>query len=477
MKNQDKKRFAGARILIVHYRVGRSDGVSLEIASWKKMFEEDDAVVALVGGTESLNAEYIINDLEYHHNTEMRRLDELAFGKQLTKEEERQFIEDFTSKQRKISKEIATLLEDFHPTHIIISNIFSVGLGLPIAGGILTVLDQVKIPTILVNHDYYWETTRSKASTVKHIQSYMEKNLPPSRPYIRNFSINRLLSCELFEKKGISSDVLHDSFDFGLPKFRKKRHSSELLVENGVSNSDIVLLQATRIVRRKNIEGSIAFARELQSQKALLCGELYNGKQFTMSSKIHLVLSGYIDAGSENYYEQLVQLAKESSVNLIYLGRDVDRRYQLFDIYPFADIIMYPSISEGFGNQLLESLFARKIQVAFEYPVFKSDIKETGISYISLGEETIQGENGLHILPTKTVRNAISSAIKTLRSSDLYNQWIQKNFYIGRKHFDISQARNIFALNFDRLSKQKEINSTHFAEANPLRFNSFLAPE
>jgi len=45
------------------------------------------------------------------------------------------------------------------------------------------------------------------------------------------------------------------------------------------------------------------------------------------------------------------------------------------DTYVFADIISYPSIFEGWGNQFIEAVFAKKPVIVFEYPVFKSDIK------------------------------------------------------------------------------------------------------
>ena len=84
--------------------------------------------------------------------------------------------------------------------------------------------------------------------------------------------------------------------------------------------------------------------------------------------KICLVVSHlYGDEGSQ-YYENLVKLAKENSVKVIWAGERVgdsrglnnaagEKIYNLWDIYPMADFVTYPSLYEGFGNALLETFY------------------------------------------------------------------------------------------------------------------------
>ena len=60
--------------------------------------------------------------------------------------------------------------------------------------------------------------------------------------------------------------------------------------------------------------------------------------------------------------------------------------YNFWDAYVFADLITYPSLLEGWGNQFLEGIFAKKPLIIFEYPVFLTDIKEKGFNIVSLGD-------------------------------------------------------------------------------------------
>ena len=54
--------------------------------------------------------------------------------------------------------------------------------------------------------------------------------------------------------------------------------------------------------------------------------------------------------------------------------------YSLWDTYVFADFVTYPSLWEGWGNQLLEAIRAKLPIMLFEYPVYKVDIKDKGLS-------------------------------------------------------------------------------------------------
>jgi glycosyltransferase involved in cell wall biosynthesis len=58
--------------------------------------------------------------------------------------------------------------------------------------------------------------------------------------------------------------------------------------------------------------------------------------------------------------------------------------YSFWDVYAFADLVTYPSLWEGFGNQLLEAIGGQLPIVLFEYPVYRVDIAPLGFSVISL---------------------------------------------------------------------------------------------
>lgn len=455
---EGKSIFKDKRILILHYRVGRSDGVSIEIEAWKEIFEREGAKVALCAGTESTGANYTIDDFEYSKNPVMKDIDERSYSSTLSKSEVTKLKKDFLQKQKEISTIFENVVKDFKPTTIIISNIFSVGLGLPIAGAITSVIDKYKLQTILVNHDYYWESSRKKNIAIPFIQEQLDNYFPINREYVTNLCINSIQQKDLKGRKGIYSEVLFDTFDYNQRPWEKKGSITNYLRGKGINENDIVVLQATRVVRRKNIETSIKYVSELCKRVNELNGKLYNGKVFNnIKNSIVLVLSGYVDGGSEQYFEELVKYARELGIKLVYLGDDIHKKYELFDIYPYADIITYPSTSEGFGNQLLELIFARKVPILFEYPVFKVNIQNTGLKYVSLGDTFEKDEKGWHIIPEEIYSKAVDKSIEILRKESLYKEITVNNFEMVKIHFGYDNAKRVFE---KIILNNKQVNTT-----------------
>ena len=68
------------RILFTHYRVGGTDGVSIEAAAWRQIWEEMGAEVAFCAGPIGRGAEYLIENLEQQLYPPVFLLDEEAFG-------------------------------------------------------------------------------------------------------------------------------------------------------------------------------------------------------------------------------------------------------------------------------------------------------------------------------------------------------------------------------------------------------------
>jgi glycosyltransferase involved in cell wall biosynthesis len=65
-------------------------------------------------------------------------------------------------------------------------------------------------------------------------------------------------------------------------------------------------------------------------------------------------------------------------------GRTPDGRkiYTLADIYPQADLVTYPSSSEGFGNAFLEAVYYRRPIVVNNYSIYEVDIKPKGFCVV-----------------------------------------------------------------------------------------------
>ncbi|MCP4215779.1 MAG: glycosyltransferase family 4 protein, partial [bacterium] len=114
----------------------------------------------------------------------------------------------------------------------------------------------------------------------------------------------------------------------------------------------------------------------------------------------------------------------------------------LWDSYVFADFVTYPSLWEGWGNQLLEAIRARLPFLLFEYPVYEVDIKEKGLHAVSLGNNiTGYDGQGLAQIEPKIMETAADEAVELLTGEQHYKKTVEHNFQVGQTHFSMNALR------------------------------------
>jgi glycosyltransferase involved in cell wall biosynthesis len=64
--------------------------------------------------------------------------------------------------------------------------------------------------------------------------------------------------------------------------------------------------------------------------------------------------------------------------------RDGRRIYSLWDVYPHADLITYPSLYEGFGNALIEAIYFKLPVLVNRYSVYAADIGPLGFDFVEI---------------------------------------------------------------------------------------------
>ncbi len=175
---------------------------------------------------------------------------------------------------------------------------------------------------------------------------------------------------------------------------------------------------------------------------------LYDGRKFSDENDIVLVLAGTTkDDGTYSYAGLLAKKAKQMGVKALFIeefvsesrmNRKGEKIYSLWDTYVHADFVTYPSIWEGWGNQLLEAVRAKLPIVLYEYPVYLADIKDKGFQVTSLGNE-INGrdEFGLVTIEAAVIESAADEAIELLTNAQLRQDTVDHNFRIGKKHFSM----------------------------------------
>ncbi len=438
---------------IFHYQVGGTDGVSLEIEKWKLILEEMGHTVHLIGGDLGTAQGTLVKEM-FHHLPESKRLNQNTFFR-LSDFDPPGYREELNRMSEAIAARFREVLQENKIDLILAENVWCVAANPAVAPALEIVRQELGIPAVAHNHDFYWERREGFSLTCAGAVELADKYLPPHDPTIKHTVINSLAQIELLERKGIHSIVVPNVFDFATPAWEKDLYNSDLRAEIGLSENDLVLLQATRIVSRKGIELAIDFAKALNTPerlKNLHENGLYDGREFGEENRIVLVLAGYArDDATGGYKDLLTQKAKNGNIELIYIEDRVDadrstredqKIYSLWDTYTMADLVTYPSLWEGWGNQFLEAVKAKLPLLIFEYPVYKTDIKDKGFKVISLGDQIRDfDEDGLARVENSVIEDAADQALILLTDAGQREQVVEHNFKVALKHYSMEALK------------------------------------
>jgi glycosyltransferase involved in cell wall biosynthesis len=440
------------KIAIVHYRVGRTDGVSLEIEKRKTILESLGYKVRLISGPVQSGADFIIDELEFDAE-EILDIKEQSFQYFNHPEKNPTILMNHILE---VSEIIENKFLDYHKKEqfsaVLIHNIFSLGSHIAAAAAFTRIADKTKIPFISTNHDYYWEREQYQEPTSEDIKHFLNEFVPPSRSNIQHVSINSLGRTALLEKRKIDSIVFPDIFDFDQPLWEKDEFNADFRDRFNIKENDIVILQATRIVARKAIEIAVDLVAELDKLKTNLAEHtLYNGRVTDPTSEIIFVLAGYAEESESAYLSKLKAHIKSTGIHARFIHNSIAYRrskdennkvYSLWDAYVHADLVTYPSIIEGWGNQFIEAVFALCPVVLFEYPVFKSDIKHEGYSYVSLGDTFHVTNSGLAKIENKQLTKSAHETISVLTNTTNTPLLLKKNSAIGEQYHGYQVLRS-----------------------------------
>jgi len=106
--------------------------------------------------------------------------------------------------------------------------------------------------------------------------------------------------------------------------------------------------------------------------------------------------------------------------------------YTLFDLYPHADLVTYPSHDGGFGNASLETIYFGKPVVVNTYAVYARDIDLLGFKTIEM---------------TQLVTSEVVDQVREiLHDKVLRGDWANTNYALGLQYFSNAVARRKLAV-------------------------------
>ncbi len=291
--------------------------------------------------------------------------------------------------KQKLKDRLYAFIDKFDLDLLVPENALTIPLNLPLGIAITEVISETGMPAIAHHHDFFWER---KHFMINACWEYLNMAFPPHLPSIQHVVINSSADNQLSLRTGISATIIPNVMDFENPTpvsgnsescgldSDKNRPSSDQYASDvrqalGLVDDELLILQPTRVVKRKGIEHAIELVHRLKM-------------------KAKLVISHA--SGDEGYdYERRVrEYSKMMGVNTYFVANIINEKrgktkngrkvYTLEDIYPHADLVTYPSDFEGFGNAFLEAIYFCRPIVVNTYSIYTIDIKPKGFSVIEI---------------------------------------------------------------------------------------------
>jgi glycosyltransferase involved in cell wall biosynthesis len=440
---------------ICHYQLGMTDGVSLEVEKWQTVLERMGHRVVLFAGRFGQGEGVVLPDL-YHHNPEIVEINRNIFRREDTLSSPE--LEALISKHTKrIKANLRRAFIEYEIDLLLVNNLWSVAMNIPAAIALEEIRQELGLRMIAHHHDFYWEKVVQPDMTNPLIAEIFGNYFPPLDPAIGHVVINSLAQASLQKCKGLPSTIVPNVFDFDGPDWIGDDYNRDFREKVGLAEGDICLLQATRIVPRKGIELAIdlvAALNEPQRRAQLVGRELIHGGTFGPENKIVLILAGYErDDPTGTYLQRLKLKAEKMDVDLRHIHDlvgpariEVDGKkiYSLWDTYTLADFVTYPSLWEGWGNQLLEAFRAKLPIALFEYPVYLADIKAKGFDVVSLGAEVVSRDDlDFAEISTKMLQEAADQCVAILTDRSLREEAVSRNYQIAKEHYSYDTLREI----------------------------------
>ncbi|MBN1642697.1 MAG: glycosyltransferase family 4 protein [Anaerolineae bacterium] len=387
-------------------RIAGTDGVSLETAKWAAVLEGmGHAIYYCAGELERDGPPGLLVPEMYFHTPDADWIVDHAYGTTTPHPDLYPMIDRYA---RAFRERLDAFVAQYGIDLIIPENALTIPIQIALGVALTDLIEETGIPTIAHHHDFYWEREVYKVNCIPDI---IARCFPPDSPSIRHVVINSLAQRDLRARCGIDSVVVPNVFDFAVPAPGIDDYNADLRAGIGLTDEDLLILQPTRIIRRKGIELAIELVGRLRDPRC------------------KLVLSHATDVDPD-YLAELRALAEEWEVDLrvpidridsVRTEREGVRVYGLWDVYPHADFVTYPSLYEGFGNALIEAIYFRLPALVNRYSVYAADIGPLGFDFVE-----IDG---------RVTDEAVAATRALLDDPELRRRTVDRNYALASEHF------------------------------------------
>jgi len=400
----------------VSTRFAGTDGVSLESSKWADVLEQNGYRCFWFGGEVDRNPDNTVLVPEAHFKHEqVQWINSQVYGNRGRTQTVTRTIHGMRSL---LKSRLHDFVNQFNIELIIAENTLTIPLHVPLGLALTETIAETQLPTIAHHHDFYWERVRF---SINAVSDYLRMAFPPNLPNIRHVVINSEAQEQLAHRTGISSTIIPNVLDFENPPRISPQKTRIFRESIGLDPNDRMILQPTRIVQRKGIEFAIELVKELGNPRNKLVVSHEAG-----------------DEGME-YAEWLKEHACDHGVDLRLISIRIDdplnkkngngpANYSLWDVYPYADFITFPSLYEGFGNAFLEGIYFKKPILVNRYATFVRDIEPLGFD--------------LAVMDGYLSKKTVQAVVELLESSQRTQKMVDNNYQIAGRHYSYSVLRS-----------------------------------
>ena len=335
---------------IASFRLGGLDGVSVVARRWGSILEKQGWRVVTVAGEDG--ADRVVSGLgldpsqfppwagSQEGSVSERALSERALGAQVDSSAQapRQTDSRWDSdRQPLLAERFAAAVSD--ADLVVAANLCSLPLNLPASAAVARVLAGRR--AILHHHDLPWQRQR-----FAHITE-----LPPLDDAWKHVVVSELTAKQMAQR-GIEARVVYNPFETRLPAGERDQMRRRL----GVEPDELLAVHPVRAIARKNIPAALKVCEAL--------GAAY-------------WLTGPAEEGYDGELEAVLASAACRVLRL--------PAADLADLYAAADLVVFTSTWEGFGNPPVEAAVWRRPAVVDGYPV-ASELRALGFEWFTPGD-------------------------------------------------------------------------------------------
>jgi mannosylglucosylglycerate synthase len=417
---------ASHRIGFVSTRFNGTDGVSLETRKWADVLQRIGHSVYYFAGEsdQAKKASFVVPEAHFLH-PDVQEIATISYKSKTRPRESTHRIHELRSH---LKDQLYKFIKKFDIGLLIVENALSIPMNIPLGLALAELIAETNMPVIGHHHDFFWERKRF---LVNCIGDYLEMAFPPRLPSIHHVVINSLAATEMGKRRGINVSVIPNVMDFDTPPAPPDEYTTSLRTDLGVDSDEHFFLQPTRPLQRKGIEYALELMRRL-------------GK------KVRMVVSHAGGDEGNEYQEHIQTYIKLLGVNVNFVSEIIDTErgktkdgrkvYTLGDVYPYADLVTFPSLLEGFGNAFLEAVYYRRPIFINNYTIYSIDIKPKGFKTVDF--------NGF------VTEQAVNHVRKLLKDRQLAEEMTEYNYNLGKKYYSYTvleqQLRVLLHSSFSR---------------------------